>query len=1244
MICPNCQTTNPNGSKFCNECGTKLPAPCPNCGQQNPQGAKFCNECGHRLAENQPSSPSRTPAAPPTQASPPDTPSPSSPIPDERQVVSPTHALEGERRIVTVLFCDVTGSTSTAGQLDPEEWTEIMNGAFEQMIRPIYRYEGTVVRLLGDAVLAFFGAPIAREDDPQRAVLAGLEIQETIQSYRARVQRQWGVDFGVRCGINTGLVVVGAVGSDLHVEYTALGDAVNLAARMEQTAQPGTVQITEETYRLVAPLFDAEELGGIEIKGKDEPVRAYRVLGEKATPGRLRGIEGLEAQLVGRHEELAKLQTSIADLQRGIGGIVLLTGEAGLGKSRLVRELQSATQGAYPHTYWFNTTSLSYEITQPYGQFQRLMRSVCNISEDDPPQTVRQGIEHVLSRKAVEQRDPARQVLEALFGVADQSSGAPRLEGESFKGQLYVTMYDLWREWVTVNPVVLVCDDLHWADPASIELLEHLLAITDKAPILILCAMRPDRQAPGWALKTHAEHHYRHRYSEIKLQPLSTAESDLLINSLLAVADLPARLRQRVLEKAAGNPFFVEEVVRTLIDRGVVVHNQQENRWVAVQNVEDIHIPDNLQSLLMARIDRLDKEVRQTILLAAVIGRSFYFRVLTNIAQRDQSALAQHMRQLQQGELIQEAARLPEPEYIFRHVLVQETAYAMILHRQRRDFHRRVGETLEELFPDRLEENAVVLAYHFDQARHYARALRYCKMAGDAAFRLYSLEEAIGHYDRALELAQRQDIGDLKEPTDLYRHLYVRKGRALELDTQFESALAVYEEMAATGTKLGDQSLELASLIARGTLYSTHTPVADDVLGKTVDEKALALARALGDRQAEAKALWNLMLLHNYQLDAVEEAARYGEESLAIALELDLKEQLAFTQNDLHWVYTRLGDLRRAKALLEESQKRWRELGNLPMLVDSLNGSIIFYAFAGELEQAITTAEEGYQIARSIGNLWNQTSIRGTVATIYRLRGEYGTVTQYLEEAIGFAQEPGMEFHTFFPWTLLALAYGELGMVKRGLELYHQVQRRFEQMTPAFRMADFRFAVEARLHLLDGNLPAAEMAIKAGQVASTDSDLFSLLGYFNPFVMCDVALAAADFDQVRQLVDEFLPIYETTGARWALPEFRYFRAQAMRAQGEIDDARKALTQARAEAEEMGLRRIHWPILAALAELKAEQGDTAVATELRGEAGNILNAMADNLPQGELRTSFLAQPEIRHLVGTMRGKKGPKAKS
>ena len=386
MDCPSCKAANPAEAGFCMKCGSPLTHSCPKCETQLPAEAQFCYKCGHRLDGTQ------TEAAQGRLQQ---------YIPKELlaklESARSGGGMQGERRVVTMLFCDVQGSTAAAERLDPEEWAEIMNGAFEHLITPVYQYEGTLARLMGDAVLAFFGAPIAHEDDPQRAILAGLEIIKSIAPYREQVKQQWDLDFNIRIGINTGLVVVGEVGTDLRVEYTAMGDAVNLAARMEQTAEPGTIQVTENTYKQVAPLFDVESLGTVEVKGKAEPVPAFRVLGPKAAPGSLRGIEGLDAPLVGRDREMGQLREAISALAQGRGQILSLMGEAGLGKSRLMAELRQSlvTDGLLPATdaesssggssttiSWYEGRSLSYQTAVPYAPFVDMLSKTMDLPAD----------------------------------------------------------------------------------------------------------------------------------------------------------------------------------------------------------------------------------------------------------------------------------------------------------------------------------------------------------------------------------------------------------------------------------------------------------------------------------------------------------------------------------------------------------------------------------------------------------------------------------------------------------------------------------------------------------------------------------------------------------------------------------------------------------------------------------------------------------------------------------------------
>jgi class 3 adenylate cyclase len=665
--------------------------------------------------------------------------------------------LRGERRVVTVLFADVVNSTGLAESLDPEDWTEIMDGAFEHLTAPIRRYDGTVARLMGDGMLAFFGAPVAHEADPQRAVLAALDIQDAIRAYGNILRRSRQLDFKVRIGINTGPVVVADVGSQVAMELTAMGDAVNIAARMQQTAAPGTIQLAAETYRLVSALFEVKPLGEVEVKGKSEPLPTYQVVGPKARPDRLRGL-GVAAPLVGRDEQLGQLKWTIDQLREGRGQIVCLVGEAGLGKSRLLAELREYWLEQNDPFGWDVAYGVPYDATRPFGLFQNYARGMFGIHLDDTAEVIHQKVE------ATFRATGGPEEAMALCSVAMERVIAAKVlheareySAEEVKNDIYEIMYPAFRESCTAGPMICVVDDLQWADQASVDLLIRLLELTDEVPLMMLLAFRPERQSPAWQVKLRAETDYPHRYTEIVLRPLDADDTDALVAALLHIPDLPAELHELIARKTDGNPYFVEEVIRSLIDQGAIERTDAGLRWKEGTAVGDIAIPDSLQALLMARIDRLDQETRSTLQMASVIGRSFYYRILQAISD---SALAvdRHLHALERVELLREAGRMPELEYIFRHELARDAAYATILNRRRREFHLRVAEAIEGLFADRLEEHAHRLAQHFELAGDDERAMKYYEMAGRVAVDIHARAEGLTHFSRAMEAAQRAGV------------------------------------------------------------------------------------------------------------------------------------------------------------------------------------------------------------------------------------------------------------------------------------------------------------------------------------------------------------------------------------------------------------------------------------------------------------------------------------------------------
>ena len=561
---------------------------------------------------------------------------------------------------------------------------------------------------------------------------------------------------------------------------------------MEQTAVPGTVQIAYDTYKLVKQLFEFEELGEIEIKGKEDPVKAYRVISRKAVVGRVRGIEGLHADLVGRDREMEVLHACMDDLKQGVGRIVFILGEAGLGKSRLVSETRIVfddligSQGA-----WYESSSLSFETNQAYALAQRLIQRISGIRYDDPHRIIQKKLETLLEDIPEESRKNGKEILETLFGLTKEN-GSVHLHGDSFKQELYEVM-DLWlRSSIADQPTVMVFDDMHWGDAASIELINKLLQLTDVIPLVMICATRVEHSSPAWKLNTTAANEYRHRYSIVSLRPLSEVNSNELINRLLAIPDIHDDLRHSILEKSDGNPFFIEEVVRALIENKIVVPEEREqngviNRyWVSVGDGSDFSIPDNLQALLAARMDQLEESTRATLQLASVIGRNFYLRVLQAM-NSSSTELDKQVGTLLRLDMIRESARIPEVEYSFKNPLTQEAVYKTILLKHRREFHRRVAEAMESLYQDRLEGKYGLLSYHYSLAGENEKAIDYCRKASKQAVHVYAYEEAEKNLKVALDL--------LKDTNNVVRTLVLEElADVCRMVRKFTEAVQVYQE------------------------------------------------------------------------------------------------------------------------------------------------------------------------------------------------------------------------------------------------------------------------------------------------------------------------------------------------------------------------------------------------------------------------------------------------------------------
>lgn len=625
MQCPRCQTENPANARFCPNCGLALARKCSNCQSMLPPGARFCMHCGQPILEQTPADEDRLSRL--TAA-----------VPDPlvRKMRS-AGDLSGERRTVTALLVDVVASTALAEQLDVETWTGLMNNAFDRIAPTVYRYEGTIARLLGDSLLAFFGAPVAHEDDAVRSVRAALEVIALAKQYAQEVERTHGIEFAMCACINTGPVVIGPVSDDLKYEYTAFGGAVNLTSRIKFAAQPMSVLVSENTYRFIAPLFESQDLGLIEVKGMSEPVRVHQVIAAKATPGRTRGFADLESPMVGRDSELTALLKLCEAVRVGLGRAALVIGEPGLGKTRLINEWRIAAEAekAIPKGHWVVGRCLSYGQALAYHLLIDVLRAVIGVPETSGELETHAALLALTQDLFGEEMMKVYPYLGHLLSLKLEGEALERSQisdPQALQTKYLVAVRMLLQALAKRGPVVLVLEDLHWADASSTELLIKLLPLVSSEPILFCLVARPDRDAPGWKLVTAARELLGGSLTDIIMNALSDTDTRKLVANLLAIEALPERVRVLILKKAEGNPFFVEEVIRMLIERGVIAYRNET--WVVGAKIEELEIPDNLQGLLLARIDRLPAEARHTLLVASVIGRNFPVKVLAQVLER----------------------------------------------------------------------------------------------------------------------------------------------------------------------------------------------------------------------------------------------------------------------------------------------------------------------------------------------------------------------------------------------------------------------------------------------------------------------------------------------------------------------------------------------------------------------------------------------------------------------------------
>jgi class 3 adenylate cyclase/tetratricopeptide (TPR) repeat protein len=976
MRCPQCAQHNASTARFCLACGTPLSHACSACGGDLPDGARFCPQCGHSVGR-QASSTTRL-----------GSPRAYTPKHLAEKILISKGALEGERKQVTVLFADLKGSMELLAGRDPEEARKVLDPVLELSMDAVHRYEGTVNQIMGDGIMALFGAPIAHEDHAVRACYAALRMQESVGRYAEELRTTQGIDVQIRVGLNSGDVVVRSIGSDLRMDYTAVGQTTHLSARLEQLARPGTILISAGTLKLVEDYVQVKPLGVIPIKGLTNAVDVFEVIGGGPARRRFEAVaaRGL-SRFVGRQTELDALARALAQARAGHGQVVAPVGEPGVGKSRLFWEFTRShhTQGCLV----LESGSVSYGKATPYLVVVDLLKAYFQIDERDEARTIR---EKVTGRLLSLDRtlEPILPAFLALLEVPVDASEWRTLEPPERRHRTLEGLKRLLIRESQVQPLVLVIEDLHWIDSETQAFLDNLVESVPSARICLLVNYRPE-YAHQWGGKSF--------YTQLRIDPLPPESADDLLASLLGHDAGLQSLKRILIERTQGNPFFLEETVRTLVETRALVGQRGAYRFQ--RPLTAIHVPVTVQAVLAARIDRLPPEEKRLLQCAAVVGNHVPFPILRAIADVSEEALRRSITHLQAAEFLYEANLFPDVEYVFKHALTHQVAYESVLLQRRRELHAKIVDVIHALYPDHLAEQVERLAHHARHGEVWERALHYARRAGAKALARSASFEAVGYFEHALEaLSHMPKRDDTKEQAiDLrfaLRHALFPLGEQTQLFDRLSEAKALAET-------LGDQR-RLGR--AAGYMTSCYWAMGQHEHAVESGKRALAIAAVVGD----------------------------------VALQIDASLQLGY-------VYHSTGDYTQAIEFLT-STARSLEKTTLPerllafFFIFSRSSLVWCLADLGDFAEGVVQAEAGIRAAEAADHLYGLVAGCVSAGLLYLTKGDYPAAIDTLERGLRLCQVAN--FPVWFPMSASCLgsAYLHSGRVEEAFPLLEQAVER----------------------------------------------------------------------------------------------------------------------------------------------------------------------------------------------------------
>jgi class 3 adenylate cyclase/tetratricopeptide (TPR) repeat protein len=1062
MKCRKCQFESPAGAKFCNACGGKLELACTQCGQVNPPGSKFCNECGHNLTQ---------PAAPAESSQPTQQPGLTAAPPDSAS------SIEGERRQATIVFSDLSGYTSMNERLDPEEVEAIMSRVKKEAVRIIERHEGIVNQFVGDEVLALFGIPAAHEDDPVRAVKAAFEIHELVRTISSEVETRIGTRLRMHTGISTGLVVT-HIRDIRDGSYGITGDAVNIGARLASRAEADQILVGPDTQKFIAPYFKTNALESVTVKGKTKALIPYRVIGKSTVQTRFEAakIRGFTA-FTGREHELTVLYSCLEKTLAGKGQFVTVVGEAGLGKSRLIHEFRHSLNRS--EITVIQGRCQSYGKSIPYfPHINALKRGLDWRDADTPVELHEKAVSNVLAMDAsLEKYLP---VYLHLLSIPNDLYPLPQhLQGQELTRAIQEALAAIFILNSKYQPMVLVFEDWHWVDGASDSALKHIISLIAPHPLMVLVLYRPE-YSTNWGNWSH--------HTPVVLNALDHRNCENIIKSIWRVDQVPEGVVPMIRERTGGNPFFVEEICNELIEGGTV--QVSDGKAALKRSLDNLSLPNTVQSVIRARLDRLDRYARESLRLASVIGREFARRILEQISDSTER-LSEALETLKNLELIQQIRVIPEAEYMFRHVITQEVTYETLLKQKRKELHSLVGRAIEKLYADRLEEFYEMLAFHFWRGEDWPRAYKYNREAGLKAQSLSAYVETLSYLGTALQALKQlpRTRARLKQEIDLRFNMraslfplgrhedwtdQVQRAELLASEINDNVRLAkccIYRashhwingrnkeaiELCEKGLDLavsaGDFSTEVAAKFNLGIplLYTgeferqvvVHREVVELLSGQTVLEvHGLTGAPAVGTR---ALLSWGLS-----ELGEFEEAENWALQGSKLAGKVSSNFSTVFMQATSGLRYLRKGELDTASKLLLEANTLAHDLdiqSLFSFIASNLGHALLL---SGRPDDAFPIIEEAVKPKNLDASIISSVYPLTALSEALRLAGKLAKAFETAEEALRIFRQT--EERCFGAWTLLVLAKIQSEMGSERIEPARQTFQQAKDLAAKLKM------------------------------------------------------------------------------------------------------------------------------------------------------------------------------------------------